>query len=295
MEWFEPRAKTKLYTNKQRGGQLSIYRSLPRARPFKSHNNSAYDNNKFSHRHNFNLYTIAKKLCLLFATTAVSIPAYAADVGGVSATANPIANSSGSVTNQAIQVLQGPYITNQYGNGIACQGPTMNVTPYITGTGNFKRPFEHTYNDPVYDVHDADDDGQIDNPGNILYYVPTRTGQQDSYNLSIGLSATWSKPLDKKLQDQCKDAVATQINLQNQIYANKRLDFELARLKNCGELMKAGIVFHPKSQYAAVCADVVLVNPPGVVEDHTHSITPTIEVRPNGDANSLKEISIGNP
>ena len=147
----------------------------------------------------------------------VSTPAYAADVGGVSATANPIANSSGSVTNQAIQVLQGPYITNQYGNGIACQGPTMNVTPYITGTGNFKRPFEHTFQDPVYDVHDANDDGQIDNPGNILYYVPTRTGQQDSYNLSVGLSATWSKPLDKELQEQCKEAVATQINLQNQI------------------------------------------------------------------------------
>ena len=45
----------------------------------------------------------------------------AADVGGVSATANPIANSSGSVTNQAIQVLQGPYITNTYGGGIQCQ------------------------------------------------------------------------------------------------------------------------------------------------------------------------------
>ena len=225
----------------------------------------------------------------------VSTPAYAADVGGVSATANPIANSSGSVTNQAIQVLQGPYITNTYGGGIQCQGATMNVTPYITGTGNFKRPFEHTYNDPVYDVHDANDDGQIDNPGNILYYVPTRTGQQDSYNMSVGLSATWSRPLDKKLQAQCKEAVQTQINLQNQIISNKRLDFELARLKNCGELMKAGVMFHPKSQYAAVCADVVLVNPPGVVEDHTHSITPTIEVRPNGDANSLKEISIGNP
>ena len=148
------------------------------------------------------------------------------------------------------------YITNQYGNGITCQGPTMNVTPYITGTGNFKRPFEHTFLDPVYNVHDADDDGQIDNPGDILYYVPTRTGQQDSYNLSVGLSATWSKPLDKTLQDQCKEAVATQINLQNQIYPNKRLDFEWARLKNCGERMKAGIIFHPKSQYAAVCADV---------------------------------------
>ena len=190
MEWFEPRTKTKLYTDKQRGGQFPILRSLHGAWPLKSHNNSAYDSYKFSHRHNVNLYTIAKKLCLLLATTAVVTPAYAADVGGVSATANPIANSSGSVTNQAIQVLQGPYITNQYGNGIACQGPTMNVTPYITGTGSFKRPFEHTYNDPVYDVHDANDDGQIDNPGNILYYVPTRTGQQDSYNLSVGLSAT---------------------------------------------------------------------------------------------------------
>jgi hypothetical protein len=222
----------------------------------------------------------------------VSTPAYAADVGGVSATANPIANSSGSVTNQAIQVLQGPYITNQYGNGITCQGPTMNVTPYITGTGNFKRPFEHTFLDPVYNVHDADDDGQIDNPGDILYYVPTRTGQQDSYNLSVGLSATWSKPLDKTLQDQCKEAVATQINLQNQIYANKRLDFELARLKNCGELMKAGIIFHPKSQYAAVCADVKLINPPGTLPDHTHSI----KVNPpiTNDASSLKTISIGN-
>ena len=201
MEWFEPRTKTKLYTDKQRGGQLPIYGSLPRARPLESHNNTAYDNYKFSHRHNFNLYTIAKKLCLLFATTAVSIPAYAADVGGVSATANPIANSSGSVTNQAIQVLQGPYITNTYGGGIQCQGATMNVTPYVTGTGNFRRPYEHTYNDPVYDVHDANDDGQIDNPGNILYYVPTRTGQQDSYNMSVGLSATWSRPLDKKLQN----------------------------------------------------------------------------------------------
>ena len=290
MEWFEPRAKTKLYTDKRWGGQLPIHGKLHGPRPLKSHDNTENDNYTKRNRYNVNLYTIAKRLCLILATTVVSTPAYAADVGGVSATANPIANSSGSVTNQAIQVLQGPYITNQYGNGIACQGPTMNVTPYITGTGNFKRPFEHTYMDPVYDVHDANDDGQIDNPGNILYYVPTRTGQQDSYNLSVGLSATWSKPLDKELQEQCKEAVATQINLQNQIYANKRLDFELARLKNCGELMKAGIVFHPQSQYAAVCADVKLINPPGTLPDHTHTITPT----PSSSSSSqnLKDLTL---
>ena len=291
MDWIESRSETKLHTNKSRRG-LSIQRKLSWPRPLESHDNTENDNYTKRNRYNVNLYTIAKRLCLILATTVVSTPAYAADVGGVSATANPIANSSGSVTNQAIQVLQGPYITNQYGNGIACQGPTMNVTPYITGTGNFKRPFEHTFNDPVYDVHDADDDGQIDNPGNILYYVPTRTGQQDSYNLSVGLSATWSKPLDKELQEQCKEAVATQINLQNQIYANKRLDFELARLKNCGELMKAGIVFHPQSQYAAVCADVKLINPPGTLPDHTHNIEANPPI--TNDASSLKTISIGN-
>ena len=221
----------------------------------------------------------------------------ASDVGGISATASPIANSSGSVTNQAIQVLQGPYITNTYGNGIQCQGATLNLTPYVTGTGNFKRPFEHTYMDPVYDVHDADDNGQIDNPGSVLYYVPTRTGQQDGYNLSAGFSATWSKPLDKKAQAQCKEAAAANIALMEQQVSNKRLDFELARLKNCGELMKAGIAFHPKSPYHAVCADVVLVNPPNTLPDHTHSITPNpieVKVQANGNASNLKTISIGN-
>jgi len=84
----------------------------------------------------------------------IASPVSAADVGGVSATANPIANSSGSVTNQAIQVLQGPYITNTYGGGISCQGPTMNFTPYITHARNDKDPFETTYLEPQYDGRD---------------------------------------------------------------------------------------------------------------------------------------------
>ena len=69
----------------------------------------------------------------------------------------------------------------------------------------------------------------VDNPVDILYHVPTRTGQKDNYSLGIGFSATWSKPLDKELQDQCKEAAATQIALQQQLTANKRLDFEIAR------------------------------------------------------------------
>ena len=300
MERIESNRQTRLLNSNTRSG-LSIYRKLSRARPLKSHRHTKNDNYKFSHRHNKYFHTI-KKLCLILAASVIATPAHAADVGGVSATANPIANSSGSVTNQAIQVLQGPYITNTYGNGIQCQGATMNVTPYVTGGMAFKRPYEAYYDEPVYDVHDADDDGQIDNPGNILYYMPTRTNQSDSYNVSLGLSATWSRPLDKKLQDQCKEAAQASINQMLQLTANKRLDFELARLKNCGELKKAGIMFHPKSPYYTVCADVMLVQPAGVVTPHMHSLgTNEIEVEPpkkevqaNGSAEDLGTFSIGN-
>jgi len=196
------------------------------------------------------------------------------------------------VTNQAIQVLQGPYITNTYGNGIQCQGPTMNITPFATGNIAVKRPYESYYMDPVYNNVDANNDDVPDNPGEILYYKPTRTGQKDSSTLSIGVSATWSRPLDKKLQEQCKQAAEANIALMNQSVANKRLDFEIARLKNCGELMKAGIIFKPGTEYAKVCADVMLINPPGVVANHTHEIHTKPPI--SKDASVLKEISIGN-
>ena len=294
MERIESKQSTKLFNSNTRK-YLSIYGILSRTWAIEPHDHTTCNRNKQRHKYHKYIHTI-KKVCLILAASVIATPANAETVGGVNATANPIANSSGSVTNQAIQVLQGPYITNTYGGGIQCQGSTMNITPYVTGTGNFRRPFEHTYMDPVYNMHDGDDDGQIDNPGEVLYHMPTRTNQTDNYSLGLGLSATWSRPLDKKLQELCKRAATTQIDLNAQLLANKRLDFEIARLKNCGELMKAGIMFHPKSQYAKVCADVMLVNPPGVVGQHTHSlesITPKVEVQANGTAEDLGTFSIG--
>tara|TARA_S200002703_G_scaffold139372_1_gene130031 strand:- start:176 stop:826 length:651 start_codon:yes stop_codon:yes gene_type:complete len=192
-------------------------------------------------------------------------------VGGVSATASPVANSSGSVTNQAIQVLQGPYITNTYGNGIQCQGPTRNFTPYVTGTASASKPYEPYYWDPVYDVSDLNEDGLIDNPGDVLFRKKTRTGQKDNYSLGLGFSMTWSTPTDKKLQEQCKEAAAASIEMMKQQTANKRLDFEIARLKNCGQLIKEGISFHPKSPYYKICADVV-VRDKTYITPHRHTI-----------------------
>ena len=268
---------------------VSIHRDTKIPRSFKSYNHTKSDRSNKRHRHNLNFLTIGV-LCL---TQFVHVQhATAETVGGVSATASPIANSSGSVTNQAIQVLQGPYITNTYGSGIQCQGPTLNVTPYITGTASAQKPYEDYWDSPVYDMSDLNEDGVLDNPGDVLYYVPTRTGQKDNYNYSVGVSATWSKPLDKKLQQQCKEAAAANIALMNQTVANKRLDFEIARLKNCGNLIKEGISFHPKSPYYSICADVVVQNVNNIAP-HAHTIPKKDVLIPNGGADTLKELSIG--
>ena len=260
MDWRNK--QTVIHTDDTRSS-VSVHRNPKRSRSAESYDNSK--NNRHNKYHRYYKYLLAIGLNCAF-----PIQAYA-EVGGVSATAAPVANSSGSVTNQAIQVLQGPYITNTYGGGIQCQGPTLNITPYVTGSASTTKPYEPYYYDPVYDMRDLDEDGAPDNPGSILYTVPVRTGQKDNYNLGVGFSATWSKPLDQKLQDQCKEAAAANIELMKQTTANKRLDFEIARLKNCGELMKQGIMFHPKSQYYKVCADVVVMNK-NAIAPHVHSI-----------------------
>ena len=255
--------QTSIHTNDTRGS-IPVHGNVSRTRSLESYN---YSKNNRSYKHNrYYKYILAVILSGFFPSQSL-----AETVGGVSATASPVANSSGSVTNQAIQVLQGPYITNTYGGGVQCQGPTRNFTPYVTGTASAAKPYEPYYNDPVYDISDLNEDGLIDNPGDILFHKRTRTGQKDNYSLGVGFSMTWSTPMDKNLQELCKTAARTQIELQQQLTANKRLDFEIARLKNCGELIQKGIMFHPKSPYYSVCADVVVQNVT-TVKPHVHSI-----------------------
>jgi len=283
--------QTDIHTDNTRGS-VSVHRNLQRTW-FKQPNDYPENNRGYKHNRHYK-YLLA--VTLLFAN-----PSYAETVGGVSATANPVANSSGSVTNQAIQVLQGPYITNTYGGGIQCQGPTRNFTPYVTGSISASKPFEDYYDDPVYDVtdnfgaYDSDGnpmgDGILDNPGDVSFYKKTRTGQKDNYSLGVGFSMTWSTPTDKKLQDLCKEAASSNIEMMKQLTANKRLDFEIARLKNCGNLMKEGISFHPRSPYYKICADVVVQNVT-TVKQHRHSIpsvsVPTsIPVSPHSDDAAL--------
>ena len=265
--------KTIFRTNNTRGS-VPIHGDIQRSW-FKQPYNYSKGNRGYQRNRHYK-YLLPVILSALFPSTSL-----AETVGGVSATASPVANSSGSVTNQAVQVLQGPYITNTYGSGIQCQGPTRNFTPYVTGTASAQKPYEPYYMDPVYDVSDnfgafdADGneigDGIIDNPGKVLFRKKTRTGQKDNYSLGVGFSMTWSTPTDKKLQELCKKAATANIEMMQQLTANKRLDFEIARLKNCGDLMQKGISFHPRSPYYKICADVVVQNV-NVIKQHRHTI-----------------------
>ena len=46
--------------------------------------------------------------------------------------------------------------------------------------------------------------------------------------------------------------------MKEQMLANRRLDYDIARLKNCGELKRFGIQYHPESPMHFLCADVIV-------------------------------------
>ena len=45
--------------------------------------------------------------------------------------------------------------------------------------------------------------------------------------------------------------------MKEQLLLNRQLDYDIARLRNCGQLKTAGIYFHPESPMHFLCADVV--------------------------------------
>ena len=139
----------------------------------------------------------------------------------VTAIANPQAVSSGSVVNSATQVLNGPYHTNSYGGGIMCQGPTLNVSPFLTTSVSGQYPYES--------YADLDGDG-----------IRDRTGQKNSWSFNPGISATISIPLDNRSQDLCYTAASSHNERIQAETAKARLDFELVRLLRCGEAVRAG-------------------------------------------------------
>ena len=141
--------------------------------------------------------------------------------------AGPSASATGNVTNQAVQVLQGPYAMNTFGSGVSCQGPTMSLSPFVMGNLNGSKDPE------AYQSH---------------------TG-------NAGFSMGFNFPLDGSLTEICKTRAKVEISRQQAEADKARLDFELVRLLKCGEAYKLGVMFHQDSPYFKVCADVVVKYP----------------------------------
>ena len=195
------------------------------------------------------------------------MPSYA----NTSAVANPQSNTSSSVSNFATQVLTGPMTENTYGNGIKCSGATLSVSPFATTSVAIKRPQDYIYHTPVYNEA-TDSDGNLTNAGEILFHRENYSGNKDATSFNFGIAATISVPLDKRFQDACLKSATTQEKIQRQILSKERLNYELARLKNCGQLYRDGIRFTKDSKYYSLCEDVEVVEKMGQVIPHTHKL-----------------------
>jgi len=196
---------------------------------------------------------------------------------------NTTSNSSGSVVNQAVQVVPSRQFQYQM-NTITCQGATLNISPFVSTTYGFATPYESHFDRPVYSRRDIegnfDDenkpigDGDVDAGyrGEILYHEQVRTGQKQS-NVSVngGITATFSIPLDRTAIKECRKAMKKQNELYEASLAAKRLNFEMSRAKTCRDnLVNLGIRFKSGTPMAKLCEDIEIVTPPNV--EHTHKL-----------------------
>jgi hypothetical protein len=62
-----------------------------------------------------------------------SAPAAAQEGDTTNNISNPIATSTGSVNNQAVQINQGGFSRQTFGGGVQCNGPTMVFSPFYLG------------------------------------------------------------------------------------------------------------------------------------------------------------------
>ena len=113
--------------------------------------------------------------------------------------------------------------------------------------------------------------GRLDNPGDVLFYKDTRTGQKDNHNWNVGLSIQATIPLDQSSAIAAKRQSIRRLRSRNNISPISGSTLRFRRLKHCGELKMKGIRFAKNSPYEKVCRDVLVHRP----VPHTHSISVT--------------------
>ena len=198
---------------------------------------------------------------------------------------NTSSQSTGSVVNQAVQVVPARQFQYQLGANQVCQGATLNISPFLSATNSFGLPYQPYYSRPVYSTKDivgaidADGndigDGEPDEPNKIIRVEQVRTGMQESNtSLNGGITATFSIPLSRKYMKMCRRGMERQVELYEASLASKRLNYEMSRLATCGKHIREGTIF--VGEMAKICADVKVVSPPNV--EHTHAISSDLSV-----------------
>lgn len=275
MDRLAVRATPRVEDDNTRRG-LPVHGALQRTRDANDHHNRTHHKHHQRHIKYISIWAVA----LLLPSQALA---------QVNATASPSSVSNGSVTNQAVQMLNGPFPAYHLGpNQISCQGPTLSLSPFLTTSHSYTLPRRQYQRTPFYNPVDANEDGAPDYPGEILFWSKAPTGQKDSHSVNAGIALTASFPLDGGLHERCKALGAAQLKLMEQKLAHARLDYEIGRLKHCGKLAQDGITFKPGSQAAIICADVVLIPKPGQVLPHKHSITaPKPDAKPSQPGSAL--------
>lgn len=72
-------------------------------------------------------------------------------------------------------------------------------------------------------------------------------------NENWGAQLNFMIPLDGSIVEQCKSIAA-------RVEEKMQLDYELVRIKNCGELLQKGLMLRPGSRVEHLCSDVIPIS-----------------------------------
>jgi hypothetical protein len=131
-----------------------------------------------------------------------------AQEGGTTAIANPVATSTGSVSNQAVQINQGGYSQQGFGVGHTCNSSTLVMTPFYLGN-------------------------DVNNP-------------EASYirNQNFGAQISLSIPLDGSMAELCKQLARKKIEKERLDYELVRV-LKCAELQKMGYMIRPESQFYP--------------------------------------------------
>ena len=165
--------------------------------------------------------------------------------------------------------MSGTFPTHRFSNGIQCQLPTLAINPFITKGENYSSPRITSTRTNIYDLSE-DVDGNLINPGRILYTSEQPRIEQTTHNFSYGLTLQIQVPLGKRFNDMCLRAAEVNIKGQEFALTKAKLEANLTRLKVCAEQLKLGVKFIGED--AVSCKNVVITTIPNQVLPHTHEI-----------------------